>query len=67
MAALCAHRSGPVHLAGGLGNPVTQARARQRKELMMAGSVLTALMVLLLFLAQECYSIEGILVGSVKK
>jgi multiple sugar transport system permease protein len=38
----------------------------QDNELMMAGSVITVLPVLLLFLALQKYYIEGLLLGSVK-
>jgi multiple sugar transport system permease protein len=38
----------------------------QDNELMMAGSVVTVLPVLLLFLALQKYYIEGLLLGSVK-
>jgi multiple sugar transport system permease protein len=38
----------------------------QDSELMMAGSVVTVLPVLVLFLALQKYYIQGLLVGSVK-
>jgi multiple sugar transport system permease protein len=38
----------------------------QDVELMMAGSVLTVLPVLVLFLALQRYYIEGVMLGSVK-
>jgi multiple sugar transport system permease protein len=38
----------------------------QDSELMMAGSVITVLPVLLLFLAMQRYYLEGLLLGSVK-
>ncbi|MGH7556696.1 MAG: carbohydrate ABC transporter permease, partial [Gemmatimonadota bacterium] len=38
----------------------------QDTELMMAGSVLTVLPVLVLFLALQRYYIEGVMMGSVK-
>ena len=38
----------------------------QDNELMMAGSVVTVLPVLLLFLALQRYYIQGLLLGSVK-
>jgi multiple sugar transport system permease protein len=50
----------PVALANLVGEHV------QDTELMMAGSVLTVLPVLLLFLALQRYYIEGIMMGSVK-
>jgi multiple sugar transport system permease protein len=38
----------------------------QDNELMMAGSVMTVLPVLILFLALQKYYIQGLLLGSVK-
>jgi multiple sugar transport system permease protein len=38
----------------------------QDNELMMAGSVVTVLPVLLLFLALQRYYLQGLMVGSVK-
>jgi multiple sugar transport system permease protein len=38
----------------------------QDNELMMAGSVLTVLPVLVLFLALQRYYIQGLLIGSIK-
>ena len=35
-------------------------------ELMMSGAVLTMMLVLLLFLALQCYYLEGIMLGSTK-
>ncbi|HYE37985.1 carbohydrate ABC transporter permease [Methylocaldum sp.] len=51
----------PVALANLLGEHVQDA------ELMMAGSVLTVLPVILLFLALQKYYIEGLVLGSVKE